>query len=170
MPASPTTTPQLGLPRFASDMPVGVYIGLTAVVDAIDAIGVPWTAYTPVWSQSNGAVLEIGNGTLTGRYKRIGKTVQWMVYWERGSTTQVGTTGQKYIFSLPPVEPRAWNQHGGAMSMIRDTNWYGGTVFPTSIAGVGAIAASLGRVENLVPNVAHAVGDWMTLTGTYEAA
>lgn len=169
MPASPPTSPYLGLPRSATDTG-GVVAQLNGIVDGIDAKFAPWTTYTPVWSQSNGTVLAIGNGVLTGRYRQLGKTVHWMVTWERGSTTNAGTTGQKYIWSLPPVTPRVWNQHGGECSMVRDNNWYGGTVFPVSITAVGAIIGDLGRVENLVPNVVHAVGDWITLTGTYEAA
>jgi hypothetical protein len=57
-----------------------------------------WTAYTPVWTANNGTPV-LGNGTLTGRYRRIGRHVELRIFLSWGSTTN-GATGF-YTFSLP---------------------------------------------------------------------
>ena len=56
-----------------------------------------WTTYTPVWTASTAP--SIGNGTLTGSFKRIGKTCFLRVRWAAGSTTTFGTGA--WLFSLP---------------------------------------------------------------------
>src|SRR4051812_11309895 len=57
-----------------------------------------WTAFTPAWkaTTSNPA---IGNGTMNGAYKQIGKTVHVQYYLLMGSTTTFGS-GQ-WQFDLP---------------------------------------------------------------------
>lgn len=57
-----------------------------------------WTTYTPTWT-SSGTQPAIGNGTLTGRYAKIGKWVTVQVVLNCGTTTTYGT-GNYYV-SLP---------------------------------------------------------------------
>lgn len=60
--------------------------------------GREWTAYTPQWSASTTSP-SIGNGTIKGRYARLGQTA-WLVFsilW--GSNTSSGTG--TYTLSLP---------------------------------------------------------------------
>lgn len=61
-----------------------------------------WTTYVPTWTASAGTPVK-NNGTLTGRYRQIGKTVDFVVYLLAGSTTTYGTSGAYWIFTLPPV-------------------------------------------------------------------
>jgi len=61
-----------------------------------------WTAYTPTWASSAGSVA-IGNGTLSGRYRKVGKTVDFVVALTAGSTTTYGTAGAFWSFGLPPI-------------------------------------------------------------------
>lgn len=168
MPASPATTPNLGLPRFASDASSAIWSHLTAIVDGIDALWGPWAAYTPTWSQSDGAILSVGSGTLVGRYRRQGKTVFAQIRLERAADSNIGSGN--WIFSLPPVTPRAWNMVGGGFAAARNGNWYGGAVFPVSSTSVGAIVGDLGRVSTGIPSATHAAGDWYSLQIVYEAA
>jgi hypothetical protein len=58
-----------------------------------------WTAYTPTWSTSNATQPAIGNGTLTGRYRAIGKTVWFSLRFIAGSSTTFGDG--LWAFSLP---------------------------------------------------------------------
>ena len=58
-----------------------------------------WTTYTPTWTSSSGTP-SIGNGTLTGSYCVIGKTVFWDVSLVAGSTTTFGTGTNRFS---PPV-------------------------------------------------------------------
>lgn len=169
MPASPPTTPQLGLPRFASDMSTAIWNGLNTIVDAIDNLYTPWTSYTPNWTQSDGTVMAIGDGVLTGRYRKLGKVVHWVIYWERGSSTNQGGS-YAWGWSTPPHQPLVWNRVGGSVAMIRGGNHMGGSVFPTTATTVGAIIGDIGRVSGSTPAVTQAVGDWILLSGTYEAA
>lgn len=173
MPASPPTTPQLGLPRFAADMSTAIWNGLNQIVDMVDSLYAPWTYYTPNWSQSDGTTynnLAIGNGILEGRYSKVGKVVHWMIYWERGSTTDTGVA-LAYSFSLPPgFPPRVWNRNTGSLAMTRGGSHYGGSVFPTTSTSVGGIVGDLGRINSGLPGTTHNVGDWMVMSGTYETS
>lgn len=54
--------------------------------------------YTPVWS-SGGTQPSIGNGTLTGKWRRVGCFIEAEIYLLAGSTTTFGTGS--YAFSLP---------------------------------------------------------------------
>lgn len=63
--------------------------------------GVPasaWTSYTPSWT-STGTAPAIGNGTLEGAYQQIGRTVNWRLRFQAGSTSTYGTG--TYRWSLP---------------------------------------------------------------------
>ena len=58
-----------------------------------------WTTYSPTWTTSGTAPV-IGNGTLTGRYTRLGdKTIMVQVKLVAGSTTTFGTNG--WLIGLP---------------------------------------------------------------------
>jgi hypothetical protein len=58
----------------------------------------PWTSYTPTWT-ATGTAPALLNGTLTGRYKLIGKTCIVSVKLTAGSSTTYGTGS--YMLSLP---------------------------------------------------------------------
>ncbi len=66
----------------------------TAVAAAIG----PWTAYTPVWTAS-GTAPSLGNGTLTGFYRRVGDSAEIQIQMLSGTTTTFGTG--TYYFSIP---------------------------------------------------------------------
>ncbi|MFF3300975.1 hypothetical protein [Streptomyces sp. NPDC002908] len=57
-----------------------------------------WSTYTPTWT-SSGTNPSLGNGTLTGRYIKIGRTCTASILLTTGSTTTYGTG--TYLFSLP---------------------------------------------------------------------
>lgn len=74
---------------------------LQAMVDQIDNLTAPgWTSYTPTWG-SSGTAPAIGNGTLSGRYRRQAGSdrveVEIKLVW--GTTTTSGTGF--YNWSLP---------------------------------------------------------------------
>ncbi|HVV37578.1 MAG TPA: hypothetical protein VHC63_13295 [Acidimicrobiales bacterium] len=89
-------------PAATHDPTTGVVVP-TAWLDLINSnfaeIGSAWTAYTPTWSTS-GTAPSLGNGTLSGAYKKLGKTLYVRVRWVAGSTTTFGTGS--YFFDLPP--------------------------------------------------------------------
>ncbi|MFJ5150829.1 hypothetical protein ACIQCF_04470 [Streptomyces sp. NPDC088353] len=57
-----------------------------------------WTTYTPTWTAAT-TNPALGNGTLTGRYMKIGRTVLVQITLTMGSTTTYGSG--TYNFSLP---------------------------------------------------------------------
>lgn len=69
-----------------------------AFADGTGILDAGWTAFTPTWT-TNGGAPSIGNGTLEGYYRKIGRTVNMIVRFVAGSTTNFGT-GTSY-FSLP---------------------------------------------------------------------
>lgn len=170
MPASPATTKNLSLPRFAADDSTRIWEHLNGLADKIDAHFGEWKSYTPTWSQSNGTGLAVGSGSIVGRYSVQGKTVMGHIRLQRAADSHVGTG--YWIFSLPPVAPRAWNLVGGSLALTRQGQFFGGSVFPASSTSVGAIVGDLGRLSNAVPLSAsdHADGDWYSLSFFYEAA
>ncbi|MEU0831304.1 hypothetical protein [Streptomyces sp. NPDC005969] len=57
-----------------------------------------WTTYTPTWTAAT-TNPSIGNGTLTGRYMKVGRTVTVSLLLIPGSTTTLGSG--VYLFGLP---------------------------------------------------------------------
>lgn len=60
----------------------------------------PWVAYTPAWTAATTNPV-IGNGTLTGKYVKLGSLVYYKYLLVAGSTTTYGSGN--YRFSLPFV-------------------------------------------------------------------
>lgn len=52
-------------------------------------LGAPWTAFTPIWTGTTNPA--IGNGTLSGAYKQIEKTLYVRYFIKMGTTTTYGS-------------------------------------------------------------------------------
>lgn len=87
--------------------------------------GASWTSYTPVWTAFAGTP-SIGNGTLTGSYNRIGKTIFVQVNLKMGSTTTFGT--DIWFFSLPVTAVSGKLFIGNAWGIDTGTLYYIGAV------------------------------------------
>lgn len=131
-----------------------------------------WTTYTPVWT-SNGTAPSLGNGTITGRYKQIGKTVTVTIKIVFGSTSTFGTSA--YFFSLP-VTASGLNDFVGSAYM-RDTSGtssghYNGISVITAAAPT-VLTAYEGsghlQLQQTLP-VVWVSTDFFEFTITYEAA
>ncbi len=72
---------------------------MQTISDILTASTAASTAYTPVWS-ANGTAVSLGNGTVTGSYKWVGKWCRIRITLTMGSTTTFGTGF--YQFTLPP--------------------------------------------------------------------
>lgn len=59
-----------------------------------------WDSYNPIWTTDANPQPSVGNGALTGRWKRDGRTIVGWVNLVAGSTTTFGTTSD-WNFSLP---------------------------------------------------------------------
>lgn len=72
------------------------------VLDGIEEPYLAWTLGAPTWTASAGTPA-LGNGSLTGRYRRIGKTLQFQFRLVAGSTTTFGTAGAIFFFTVPGI-------------------------------------------------------------------
>jgi hypothetical protein len=131
-----------------------------------------WTSYVPVWT-STGTAPSLGNGTITGRYKQVGKLVVATIKVVFGSTSTFGTGA--YSFSLPVAASGSTDYVGSAY--MRDasgtsTGHYAGiavvtAVSPTVLTAVEASGHT--QLQATLP-VVWANTDFLEFTITYEAA
>lgn len=96
----PSTTRGYPYPASTDNyLPRSAIQNLATAVDTDRAlVDAAWLSYTPVWT-SSGTAPALGNGTITGRYKQNGKTIDLVVKIVFGSTTTFGTG--TYSFSIP---------------------------------------------------------------------
>ncbi|MEU8713624.1 hypothetical protein [Streptomyces sp. NPDC048663] len=131
-----------------------------------------WTAYTPVWT-TTGTAPNIQNGTLTGRYMKIGRTVICEINMTAGSTTTFGTGN--YSWSLPVAAASSGMAIVGTSMLLGTDRWNGTIVVSSAATTVGAfvpISATNTRsdfITNTRPETL-ASGAQIRLTFVYEAA
>jgi hypothetical protein len=85
-----------------------------------------WTTYSPAWTAA-ASNPSIGNGTLTGRYKQIGKTTFVYVKMQAGSSTTFGS-GQ-WRFSLPVNASASANAILPTTMLDNGSFWYQGLAY-----------------------------------------
>jgi hypothetical protein len=85
-----------------------------------------WTSYTPAWTTDGVTQPVIGNGSVTGAYKQIGKTVFVRVKLNCGSTTTFGTGA--WQFGLPVTASNADGIQFPCSILENSVAWFGGTV------------------------------------------
>ena len=134
-----------------------------------------WTAYTPTITADGGG-FALNNGTLTGRYKQVGKTVFFKLKFVFCSTTAAGTG--HWNFSLPVT---AYDSNFTFTAAILDNSvaWYGGigngnytgstSSFAVIIPGTNASVTTWASVGNGGPFI-WGTDDNITISGSYEAA
>jgi hypothetical protein len=144
----------------------------TEIRDALTTLQSAWTAYTP--ALSGGWVLS--DGTLNGRYHRIGKTVLFRIEYTIGAADTKG--GSAITFTLPvaaSIIAGFTNQPpiNGTVHLFdvsataRNYGYY--SVMPTSTTVRPVNVGSTAGVSATSPWT-WATGDIMMIVGTYEAA
>lgn len=130
-----------------------------------------WQAYTPAWT-TGGVAPVLGNGTLQGFWKRIGKTCHIRIRFLAGGTTTFGTGA--WFFSLPftsvNVGQAEWygtsKHNNGASTKLN-------AVVPVVVANVATVAllnaADGSAVTNTSP-AAWAAADAFQINFTFETA
>jgi hypothetical protein len=122
-----------------------------------------WTSYAPTWT---GGSPSIGNGTLTGRYMQIGKTVFFNIYLEAGGTTNFG--GAAWEFSLP-VSADETKDAFGVYMLDSGTSHYRGVGF-INTTSTCTIAVDSGSLVGPTVPFTWASGDVLRLSGSYSIA
>ena len=100
------------------------------------AIG-PWTTYTPTITGMAGG-FSIGNASLTGKYRRVGDSMELNISLTWGSTSVIGTGN--FGFTIPSGYTATFTQSlfGNATAWHISTGYYG-SVFPQSTTSLGAL-------------------------------
>jgi hypothetical protein len=132
--------------------------------------GGQWQAYTPTWT-TTGTAPSLGNGTLTGRYTQLGKTIHAVLELVAGSSTTFGTSG--WSLSLPVTSAAS---ELGVLGMTELFDSSAGAVYAAvALRGISTTALFYtcavpgAQVTNLVP-FTWATGDLLRFKITYEAA
>jgi hypothetical protein len=125
-----------------------------------------WTSYTPTWTG-----ITQGNGTSTGAYARIGKTIHFWAKFVYGSTSVMGTT--TVTPSLPvtkatncPLLLIAVANDAGTGAFPLFTIGNDGTLHLINASTTYAQAATFSTTAPFT----WTTGDYINVNGTYEAA
>lgn len=133
--------------------------------------GGAWTTYTPAWDAST-TTPTIGNGTLTGAWRMVGRTsMAWRLQLVFGSTSTAGSG--TYTFGLPT------DADAETVTVAQTSHGYLVDVGTTSyLVNAGALVAGnpntftllVETVEGLTHNspMTWASGDHLTLNGVFE--
>jgi hypothetical protein len=134
-----------------------------------------WTSYTPTWT-SAGTQPTLGDGTLTGAYKQIGKTVFVRVRLTFGTTTNGGTGA--WYFNLPVTASSTWGIQMPVSILDNGNTWYqaiangeyGGFTYKTAM--IGQSAGGVNSSQGIDATFPFTFGnlDSLQFNGSYEAA
>lgn len=136
---------------------------------SLAGFGGTWTAYTPTWTTS-GTSPAIGNGSITGAWTQIGKTVHFRAMISMGSTTSYGT-GIWYI-GLPANGASA-SGFGLGVANCYDSSAGRRYVRPgvfQSPASVFLPDEPAASYVGATGPFTWAAGDYLAISGTYEVA
>jgi hypothetical protein len=133
-----------------------------------------WTSDTPTWTASTTNPV-IGNGTLNGRYLKVGRTVHRAIDLLTGSTTTYGSG--TYAFSMPVAAASAVNQVGNAQA-VGGSSRYAGNILLSPSASTAACyfpdsgLVPVSRLSTMSPTIPFtwAAAFQMRAIITYEAA
>lgn len=122
-----------------------------------------WTPYIVNWTGA-GANPAIGNGTLNGAYRIVGKTVDFRIYLQAGSTTTYGSG----LYSFNPPFPAKGGAPQSASGYINDISAASRWNISMSLIPTPRLLINSGSgVQSTVP-FTFATGDEIVVTGTYE--
>ena len=127
-----------------------------------------WTDYTPTWT-SSGVAPVLNNGTLAGRYVKVGRKATAQIGLTIGSTTTVGTGN--WTFSLPVAQVATVYTEGNVRIVdVAPAAFYeyGAYAEVNNVIGLGNAANSF--VGAAVPIAVPATGDSYFYQVTYETA
>ncbi|MGD6761346.1 hypothetical protein ACOKM5_20645 [Streptomyces sp. BH097] len=151
----------------------------TEVRDQFNSFFGAWSSYTPTWQAEGGANPTLGNGTIVGRYLKIGRTVDWVVQLTWGSTTAAGGGGgaENWAIGLPAVPASGFTQRiilVDAFDTSASLHYSATAIYSTTLGGcfktmVSNRADNTGIWDSVLP-FTWAAGDILYASGRYEAA
>jgi hypothetical protein len=139
---------------------------LVEITNFMTAMTAAWTSYTPGWAASAGTPA-IGNGTLNGAYRRIGKTLDLQINLIAGSTTTYGTAGAYWLFGLPAGLVAARQFHGSGHMLDAGVAEYQVSWRITAAVDTIEVFRESARATNTSPYT-FGTSDAINLNGTIE--
>lgn len=129
-----------------------------------------WVAYPFTWSSISSPQPAIGNGSLTGAFHQVGKTLLQRVILGIGSTTTFGTGA--WVFGTSAAAAGSYSQIGSAMILDQSAGtvragW--GAVWVAAYGGVLIYGPDGTALSGTTP-VAMGAGDRITLDLAFELA
>lgn len=167
----------IGTTQLASSSVTNAKLSTTA-----GELGGAWTAYTPTWSKASGTAPTLGNSTLQGYYKQIGKTVHVYFNFVIGSTSLANGT-EAWLFALPFAPATTITSMNTNPNLIVGTFYiedlattgylgfpaiYTGTQFSVKCFGA-TNSTTMNSINSALPFV-FGVGDFIRGSFTYECA
>ncbi|MEU6527881.1 hypothetical protein ABZ869_01650 [Streptomyces sp. NPDC046928] len=140
--------------------------------DQFNSMFAAWTAYTPTWT-STGTAPVLNNGTILGRYMKIGRTVICHINMTTGSLTTYGTGN--YNWSLPVQAANAGASYVGTAHLLGTDRWVGEIVISPNALNCSAflpITSTNTRTDFMTATRPEtlAANAQVRLTFVYEAA
>jgi hypothetical protein len=131
-----------------------------------------WTSYTPTWTAAT-TNPTLGNGTLVGRYSKIGRQVTVHINLIPGNTTAFGAG--TYNFLLPFAAANNGCSYIMSAHLLGTDRWLGETVISPAASNTSAFFATSAtntRAAFWSPTAPEtfANGSQIRITGTYESA
>lgn len=138
--------------------------------DVATGIQASWSTYTPTWGGTSNPA--IGNGVLSGRYMRVGKTITANITIVMGSTTTYGSGTWTLSLPVASVFTTTTYVNLGSVSM-RDTSASANSTGVAILANQTTAQMVVGSSNAFVSTTAPwtwANGDTLSVTLNYEAA
>ncbi|MFF8953894.1 hypothetical protein ACF09I_34610 [Streptomyces sp. NPDC014940] len=131
-----------------------------------------WTTYTPTWTASTTNPV-LGNGSLIGRYMKIGRIVLAEIYLNFGSTTTYGAG--TYLFSAPATMANSGVEALGTARLSAGSVYIGQCILASGASTMNVTfpqSATPAAGANMTPSAPAtlAAGHTLRMTLWYEAA
>ena len=107
----------------------------TEIRDQFNSMFAAWTTYTPSWT-STGTAPVLSNGTVTGRYMKIGRSVLCFINLTFGSSTTYGSGN--YNLSLPVTAASSGVSMVGTAHYLGTARWVGEIVISSAASTCSA--------------------------------
>lgn len=131
-----------------------------------------WTSYTPTWTATSSNP-SLGNGTLLGRYNKVGREVAVHINLVPGSTTTYGSGNYNWALPFPAASSGCsyiLNAH-----LLGTDRWAGQMVISPGASTTSAffnLSTTNARIDFMTPTrpETFANGSQLRITGVYESA
>ncbi|WP_330348178.1 hypothetical protein [Streptomyces sp. NBC_00582] len=140
--------------------------------DQFNSIFAAWTNYTPTWTASTTNPV-LNNGTITGRYMKIGRTVLSAMTLTCGSTTTYGSG--TYSFGVPTAAAASGIDMLGTARLTAGSTYIGQCSLGSGASAMNAtfpLSATPASAGNMTPTTPATLASThiLRLTVAYEAA